>query len=64
MSVQYGIKFYETSCKNGNNVEKCFKDLSKDLYDIIKQEEEKKKNDKDKNVILVETKVVKKKKCC
>ena len=61
LSDQYGLKFYETSSKNGNNVEKCFKDLSKDLYDIVKQEEEKIKNDKDKKVILEEKKVVKKK---
>ena len=62
LSEQYGLKFYETSCQTGDNVEKCFTDLAQDLYDIQKKEKEKENGD---NNIKIETKKsAKKKKCC
>jgi Ras-related protein Rab-7A len=72
LSEQFGLKFYETSCKNGNNVEKCFKDLAKELYEVLKLNEEKlnregndgSNKNSDKKVILDEKKISKKKKCC
>ena len=72
LSEQFGLKFYETSCKNGNNVEKCFKDLAKELYEVLKLNEEKlnregnvgSNKNSDKKVTLDEKKIAKKKKCC
>ena len=65
MSEQLGLKFYETSCKNGNNVEKCFKDMAKELNDNFKKRDGdgSKNNKKGKNVKL-EKKDSHKKKCC
>jgi small GTP-binding protein len=72
LSEQFGLKFYETSCKNGNNVENCFKDLAKELYEVLKLNEEKlnregnvgSNKNSDKKVTLDEKKLAKKKKCC
>ena len=65
MSEQLGLKFYETSCKDGNNVEKCFKDMAKELYDNFKKQDGdgSKSNKKGKSVKL-EKKDNQKKKCC
>ena len=73
IAAQYDLKFYETSCQNGNNVEKCFKDLTKELYEILKLNEAKLNNEgngensnknKDQNLVLNEKKSKNKKKCC
>ena len=68
IAIQYGLKFYETSCQNGNNVEKCFTDLAKDVINFLKKEEvkENKNNNKEqeKNLKLNTKKEEKKKKCC
>ena len=68
IAIQYGLKFYETSCQNGNNVEKCFTDLAKEVINFLKKEEvkENKNNNKEreKNLKLNTKKEEKKKKCC
>ena len=46
LAEQFGIKFYETSCKTGDNVEKAFTDLANDILQCLKEKE---KNDKDNN---------------
>ena len=33
LGEKYGYNFYETSCKNGNNVNKSFKDIVNQVYD-------------------------------
>ena len=70
LSAEYNLKFYETSCKSGANVEKCFKDMASELYDIIdekikKYNNKKNKDNKDDNeTIQLELESEKKKKCC
>ena len=47
VAKQYNLKFYETSCKNGDNVENCFLDLAKEIVDRMK---ERKANNSQENI--------------
>ena len=47
VAKQYNLKFYETSCKNGDNVENCFIDLARQIIDKIK---ERKRNNSQDNI--------------
>ena len=62
LSAQYKLKFYETSCKDGTNIDKCFQDMANELYNIIQQKIG--KNPKEDEVIKIEKKDKKRKKCC
>jgi Ras-related protein Rab-8A len=62
LATQFGTKFYETSCKTGEGVEKCFTDLAVDMFNLIKKKGHSGNSDDDKNVIINNSK--KKKKCC
>ena len=62
LATQFGTKFYETSCKTGEGVEKCFTDLAADMFNLIKKKGHSGNSDDDKNVIINNSK--KKKKCC
>ena len=62
LATQFGTKFYETSCKTGEGVEKCFTDLAADMFNLIKKKGHSGNSDDDKNVIINNAK--KKKKCC
>ena len=58
---QYGLKFYETSAKEGNDVDNCFIELAELIAEKIIQ---KKSNIKDKNQKLNAKPKKKKKDCC
>ena len=67
MAEQFGVKFYETSCENGSNVEKCFTDLALEITKGLKEKEssgEMNNNEKDNNLKISSKKSGKKKKCC
>ena len=64
MAKQYNLKFYETSCKNGDNVENCFLDLARQIIEKMK---EKKLNSNQHNIKELKISNDKKKKevdCC
>ena len=61
LSKKYGIKFYETSCYNANNVELCFNSISEEIYNYLK-EKENENPDLNKKKILTYQK--KQKRCC
>ena len=64
MAKQYNLKFYETSCKNGDNVENCFLDLARQIIEKMK---EKKLNSSQHNIKELKISNEKKKKevdCC
>ena len=52
LATQFGTKFYETSCKTGEGVEKCFTDLAVDMFNLIKKKGHSGNSDDDKNVII------------
>ena len=69
LAERYKIKFYETSCKTGKNIEKCFQDIANEMYNIIeekmnKNKKEGKDNKSDLESFQIEIKEGKKKKCC
>lgn len=66
MAEQFGLKFYETSCMNGTNVEKCFNELGNDIYKNISKEEHKESKVKnmERNISIQIDESSKKKKCC
>jgi Ras-related protein Rab-8A len=66
MAEEFGVKFYETSCENGNNVEKCFTDLALEITRNLKEKENSSEaqNEKDKNLKISSKKGGKTKKCC
>lgn len=66
MAEQFGVKFYETSCENGSNVEKCFTDLALEITRNLKEKENsgEAQNEKDKNLKISSKKGGKTKKCC
>ncbi len=61
MAIQYKIKFYETSSKNGDNVEKCILELCEEIYDKLKDRS--RTTNKSKNLDINNNKK-KKKECC
>ena len=66
MAEEFGVKFYETSCENGHNVEKCFTDLALEITRNLKEKENSSEaqNEKDKNLKISSKKGGKTKKCC
>ena len=67
ISEQYNLKFYETSCRTGKNIEKCFQDMGNELYNIIEEKKNKKEgqdNKDDYESLQIEIREGKKKKCC
>ena len=69
MAEQFDVKFYETSCENGKNVEKCFTDLALEIAKELKEKENNadgnnNNKDTDKNLKISSKKNNKKKKCC
>ena len=56
----YGFKFFETSCQNGDNVENCFICLAKEIYNKMGG----KKVNQSKNHKLKKNSNSEKKKCC
>ena len=64
LAKQFGTKFYETSCKTGEGVEKCFNDLAVDMFNLIKKKGHSGNSDEDKNVIINPSQKTNKKKCC
>ena len=66
MAEEFGVKFYETSSENGNNVEKCFTDLALEITRNLKEKENSSEaqNEKDKNLKISSKKGGKTKKCC
>ena len=57
---EYGIPFYETSCKTGNNVNKCFIELAELVHEKVGKRLEKKSNQQ----LSKSTSKSKKKGCC
>ena len=67
ISEQYNLKFYETSCRTGKNIEKCFQDMGNELYNTIEEKKNKKEgqdNKDDYESLQIEIREGKKKKCC
>ena len=69
LAGMYGIKFFETSARNGTNVEEAFLTLSKDVKEHILDKEAKKNQGKGKDVTskgekLKKNSDKKKEKCC
>ena len=64
LAKQFGTKFYETSCKTGEGVEKCFNDLAVDMFNLIKKKGHSGNSDEDKKVIINPSQKTNKKKCC
>ena len=64
LAKHFGTKFYETSCKTGDGVEKCFNDLSLDMYNLMKNKGQNGNSDDDKNVKIKSSKKHNDKKCC
>ena len=64
LAKQFGTKFYETSCKTGVGVEKCFNDLAVDMFNLIKKKGHSGNSDEDKKVIINPSQKTNKKKCC
>ena len=56
---EFGCPFYETSCKNGDNVNKCFIELAELVYEKIG-----KKSSQNDHQILRKNSSKRKKKCC
>ena len=57
---EYGIPFYETSCKTGNNINKCFNELAELAYEKVVKNLQKKSN----QVLTKSSSKSKKKGCC
>jgi small GTP-binding protein len=57
---EYGCPFYETSCKNGDNVNKCFIELAELVYEKIG----KKSSQNDRQTLTKNSSKSKKKRCC
>ena len=66
LSEEYNLKFYETSCKTGANIEECFMDMANELYNIMDEKFNKNKKESKENSesLQIEKKGGKKKKCC
>ena len=60
IAKQYNLIFFETSCKDGDNVENCFKELTQQ---ILERKKERKKSIEAKKLEKIKIKK-KKKDCC
>ena len=64
VAKQYNIKFYETSCKNGDNVEECFLGLAKQIIYKMKEKKSNSSQDNIKKLKISNDKKKNKGDCC
>ena len=64
VAKQYNLKFYETSCKNGDNVENCFLDLARQIVDRMKEKKGNNSQENIKNLNISNEKKKNRRDCC
>ena len=64
VAKQYNLKFYETSCKNGDNVENCFLDLARQIVDRMKEKKVNISQENIKNLNISNEKKRNRRDCC
>ena len=64
VAKQYNLKFYETSCKNGDNVENCFLDLARQIVDRMKEKKGNISQENIKNLNISNEKKRNRRDCC